>query len=82
MNQVKRLDTPVAADLVSAMLRAMTENINYEPVVQMGASSVLVAIGHEHLDLVSPLQANNNNYRICPRVEYNSGADPITPRVW
>ena len=35
------------------MLRAMTENSNYEPIVQMGASAVLVAIGHEYLDLVS-----------------------------
>lgn len=35
------------------MLRAMTENAAYEPGVQMGASAVLVAVGHENLDLVS-----------------------------
>lgn len=52
VNQTKKLDTQVASDLVSAMLRAMTENMNYEPIVQMGASSVLVAVGHDNLDLV------------------------------
>ncbi|KAM3962707.1 LOW QUALITY PROTEIN: maestro heat like repeat family protein c11.1 [Aphomia sociella] len=52
VNQVKRLEQTVAAQLVTSMLRAMTENTNYEPVVQMGASSVLVAVSHEHLDLV------------------------------
>jgi hypothetical protein len=52
VNQVKRLKEPVATELVNSMLRAMTENPHYEPLVQLGASSVLVAIGHEYLDLV------------------------------
>ncbi|XP_046961304.1 maestro heat-like repeat-containing protein family member 1 [Vanessa cardui] len=52
VNQVKKLDQKVAGELVNSMLRAMTENSTYEPVVQLGASSVLVAIGHEYLDLV------------------------------
>lgn len=52
VNQVKRLDTEVSSELVSCMLRAMTENAAYEPAVQMGASAVLVAVGHEYLDLV------------------------------
>ena len=45
------------------MLRAMMENVTYEPVVQMGASAVLVAVGHEHLDLVSFLFNNNEKAR-------------------
>ncbi|XP_072937353.1 maestro heat-like repeat-containing protein family member 1 [Epargyreus clarus] len=52
VNQVKKLDPQVAAELVNAMLRAMTENPSYEPSVQLGASAVLVAVGHEYLDLV------------------------------
>ncbi|XP_037297672.1 maestro heat-like repeat-containing protein family member 1 isoform X2 [Manduca sexta] len=52
VNQVKKLEPQVASDLVNSMLRAMMENVNYEPLVQMGASAVLVAVGHEHLDLV------------------------------
>ncbi|KAH9628967.1 hypothetical protein HF086_001877 [Spodoptera exigua] len=52
VNQVKRLEPATANNLVTAMLRAMMENVTYEPVVQMGASAVLVAVGHEHLDLV------------------------------
>ncbi|KAJ8729683.1 hypothetical protein PYW08_001264 [Mythimna loreyi] len=52
VNQVKRLEPSAATNLVTAMLRAMMENVTYEPVVQMGASAVLVAVGHEHLDLV------------------------------
>lgn len=52
VNQVKRLEPTTAANLVTAMLRAMMENVTYEPVVQMGSSAVLVAVGHEHLDLV------------------------------
>ncbi|XP_069356577.1 LOW QUALITY PROTEIN: maestro heat-like repeat-containing protein family member 1 [Maniola hyperantus] len=52
VNQVKKLDQKVAAELVNAMLRAMTENPSYEPMVQMGASAVLVAISHEYLDVV------------------------------
>ncbi|KAJ2944509.1 hypothetical protein O0L34_g3854 [Tuta absoluta] len=52
VNQVKRLESQTAVDLVNAMLRAMMENSGYEPVVQMGASAVLVAVGHEFLDLV------------------------------
>lgn len=52
VNQVKRLEPNVANNLVIAMLRAMMENVSYEPVIQMGASAVLVAVGHEHLDLV------------------------------
>lgn len=55
MNQVKRLDPSAATNLVTAMLRAMMENVLYEPVVQMGASAVLVAVGHENLDLVNVL---------------------------
>ncbi|CAH0726299.1 unnamed protein product, partial [Brenthis ino] len=52
VNQVKKIDSKIANELVNSMLRAMMENPNYEPVVQMGASAVLVAIGHEYLDLV------------------------------
>ncbi|XP_049870550.1 maestro heat-like repeat-containing protein family member 1 [Pectinophora gossypiella] len=52
VHQVKRLDSQTAADLVNSMLRAMMENPGYEPSVQMGASDVLVAVGHEYLDLV------------------------------
>ncbi|XP_038223238.1 maestro heat-like repeat-containing protein family member 1 [Zerene cesonia] len=52
VGQVKKLNPTTAAELVNAMLRAMTENPSYEPSVQMGASSVLVAVGHEFLDLV------------------------------
>lgn len=52
MNQVKKIEQGTATLLVNSMLRAMTENPLYEPIVQMGASSVLVAIGHEYLDLV------------------------------
>ncbi|XP_041973185.1 maestro heat-like repeat-containing protein family member 1 [Aricia agestis] len=52
VNQIKKLDAKVASDLVNAMLRAMMDNPSHEPLVQMGASSVLVAISHEHLDLV------------------------------
>ncbi|CAK1603530.1 unnamed protein product [Parnassius mnemosyne] len=52
VNQVKKLNSQVALDLANAMLRAMTENTSYEPVVQMGASSVLVAVSHEYVDLV------------------------------
>lgn len=53
LNQVKKLQPQTATELVSVMLVTMTENPGYEPVVQMGASAVLVAIGHELLDLVS-----------------------------
>lgn len=49
---MKKIDSKIANELVNSMLRAMMENPNYEPVVQMGASAVLVAIGHEYLDLV------------------------------
>lgn len=56
VNQVKKIDQKVATELVNSMLRAMTENLNYEPTVQMGASAVLVAIGHEYLDLVRRMQ--------------------------
>lgn len=59
LNQVKKLQPQTATELVSAMLRAMTENSGYEPVVQMGASAVLVAIGHELLDLVSVEKFSN-----------------------
>ncbi|CAD0196390.1 unnamed protein product [Chrysodeixis includens] len=52
VNQVKKLEPSSASNLVTAMLRAMMENVSYEPVVQMGASAVLVAVGHENLDLV------------------------------
>ncbi|OWR47629.1 hypothetical protein KGM_211841 [Danaus plexippus plexippus] len=52
VNQLKKIDQNVAKELINAMLRAMMENPMYEPVVQMGASSVLVAISHEYLDLV------------------------------
>ncbi|XP_013200545.1 maestro heat-like repeat-containing protein family member 1 [Amyelois transitella] len=52
VNQVKRLEERTASELVTSMLRAMIENPSYEPVVQMGASAVLVAVSHEHLDLV------------------------------
>ncbi|XP_063358978.1 maestro heat-like repeat-containing protein family member 1 [Cydia amplana] len=52
VNQVKRLDKATAEELTSNMLRIMTENPEPDPAVQMGASAVLVAIGHEHLDLV------------------------------
>ncbi|XP_053610848.1 maestro heat-like repeat-containing protein family member 1 [Plodia interpunctella] len=52
VNQVKRLEKQSAAELVTSMQRAMIENPSYEPVVQMGASAVLVAVSHEHLDLV------------------------------
>lgn len=51
VNQVRKLDPKVATELVSSMLRAMTENVGYEPVTQLGASAVLVAVGHENLDL-------------------------------
>ncbi|CAG9784663.1 unnamed protein product [Diatraea saccharalis] len=58
VNQVKKLQESVATELVNSMLRAMSENPQYEPTVQLGASSVLVAIGHEHLDLVLRLLIN------------------------
>ncbi|CAH0404602.1 unnamed protein product [Chilo suppressalis] len=58
VNQVKKLKENVATELVNSMLRAMSENPQYEPTVQLGASSVLVAIGHEHLDLVLRLLIN------------------------
>ncbi|KAL0848874.1 hypothetical protein ABMA28_013281 [Loxostege sticticalis] len=58
VNQVKKIEQGTATLLVNSMLRAMTENPLYEPIVQMGASSVLVAIGHEYLDLVLRLLIN------------------------
>ncbi|XP_063838990.1 maestro heat-like repeat-containing protein family member 1 [Ostrinia nubilalis] len=58
VNQVKKLENTTATLLVNSMLRAMTENPQYEPIVQIGASSVLVAVGHEHLDLVLRLLIN------------------------
>ncbi|XP_013181161.1 PREDICTED: maestro heat-like repeat-containing protein family member 1 isoform X1 [Papilio xuthus] len=58
VNQVKKLNSKTATDLVNAMLRAMTENTAYEPVIQMGASSVLVAVSHEYLDMVLRLLIN------------------------
>ncbi|XP_068620928.1 maestro heat-like repeat-containing protein family member 1 [Battus philenor] len=58
VNQVKKISSQTASDLVNSMLRAMTENTAYDPVVQMGASSVLVAVSHEYLDLVLRLLIN------------------------
>ncbi|XP_045514319.1 maestro heat-like repeat-containing protein family member 1 [Pieris brassicae] len=52
VSQVKKIEPGIATELVHAMLRAMTENPSYEPTVQLGASAVLVAVGHEFLDLV------------------------------
>ncbi|CAH2066000.1 unnamed protein product, partial [Iphiclides podalirius] len=58
VNQVKKLKSQTASELANAMLRAMTENTAYDPSVQMGASSVLVAVSHEYLDLVLRLLIN------------------------
>lgn len=52
VNQIKKLNLEVVRDLVGAMLRAMTQSIDNEAFVQMGASSVLVAAGHMYLDMV------------------------------
>lgn len=62
LNQVKKLNSKTASDLANAMLRAMTENTAYDPSVQMGASSVLVAVSHEYLDLVSSMVIILNMY--------------------
>lgn len=70
VNQVKRLDSKVSAELVSSMLRAMTENAAHEPGVQMGASAVLVAVGHEYLDLVNDLILNHHYYHHPVEIQY------------